>query len=84
MKKPKALHLAFNQEEPIIIVGDDKGGVNMFKLSNSLTQGSEEPVEDKKDDKDDDKKEKAPAKTPEELELEKMEKLISSLDKNVY
>ena len=39
IKNQKALHLTFNYEDPIILVGDDRGGVNSFKLSNSLRKG---------------------------------------------
>jgi hypothetical protein len=39
MKKAKALHVCFNNEDPIILVGDERGGVNSFKLSNSLFKG---------------------------------------------
>lgn len=46
MKKAKALHVSFNKEDPIILVGDERGGVNSFKLSKSLTQGPQKPVKD--------------------------------------
>ena len=36
-KTKQALHVAFNPVDPIIIVGDEKGGVVSFKLSKSLT-----------------------------------------------
>ena len=39
MKKAKALHVTFNSVDPIILVGDERGGVNSFKLSNSLRKG---------------------------------------------
>jgi len=39
MKKAKALHVSFNSVDPIILVGDERGGVNSFKLSNSLRKG---------------------------------------------
>lgn len=39
MKKAKALHVSFNKADPIILVGDERGGVNSFKLSKSLTKG---------------------------------------------
>ena len=57
MKKAKALHITFNYEDPIILVGDERGGVNSFKLSNSLHKG---PLVYKppKDDEDDGKEEK--------------------------
>lgn len=37
-KRAKALHVAFNDRDPIILVGDERGGVISFKLSKSLTQ----------------------------------------------
>ncbi len=49
MKKAKALHVSFNQTDPIILVGDERGGVNSFKLSKSLTKGPMIPAKD--DDK---------------------------------
>ena len=39
MKKARGLHVSFNPEDPIILVGDERGGVNSFKLSSSLYQG---------------------------------------------
>jgi len=36
VKRAKLTHVAFNTEEPIIIVGDDRGGVNTLKLSPNL------------------------------------------------
>jgi len=36
-KRAKALHVAFNYIDPIILVGDERGGVISFKLSKSLT-----------------------------------------------
>jgi len=46
MKKAKALHVSFNKVDPIILVGDERGGVNSFKLSKSLTKGPLMPVGD--------------------------------------
>jgi len=46
MKKAKALHVSFNKTDPIILVGDERGGVNSFKLSKSLTKGSSAPVKE--------------------------------------
>lgn len=36
VKKAKLTHVAFNEFAPIIIVGDDRGGVNSLKLSPNL------------------------------------------------
>lgn len=39
VKKAKLTHVAFNLVEPIVIVGDDRGGVNTLKLSPNLRVG---------------------------------------------
>jgi len=39
VKRAKLNHVAFNNTEPIIIVGDDRGGVNTLKLSPNLQVG---------------------------------------------
>merc|ERR1711907_327589 len=39
VKRAKLTHVAFNNAEPIIIVGDDRGGVNTLKLSPNLRIG---------------------------------------------
>lgn len=36
VKRAKLTHVAFSKSEPIIIVGDDRGGVNTLKLSPNL------------------------------------------------
>jgi dynein intermediate chain 1 len=81
MKKAKALHISFNAHDPIILVGDERGGVNSFKLSNSLRKGPLVYVPPKDQDEKD-----APTKIPtsEELEQEKMDTFLNSLDKQVY
>jgi dynein intermediate chain 1, axonemal len=72
MKKAKALHVSFNKEDPIILVGDERGGVNSFKLSKSLTKGPLMPAtpEDKV--------------TSQQLEEKKMEDFLNAQDKEVY
>jgi len=40
VKKAKLTHVAFNEFAPIIIVGDDRGGVNSLKLSPNLRQAT--------------------------------------------
>lgn len=72
MKDAVANHVAFNQEDPIILVGDQKGGVNSFILSKNLKKGPIQPT-----DKDE-------GKTSNDLEREKMEKFLGSQDKEVY
>jgi dynein intermediate chain 1 len=71
MKKAKALHVSFNKWDPIILVGDERGGVNSFKLSKSLTKGPEQPKEDEKH-------------TVIDLERMKMDEFLNSQDKEVY
>ena len=78
MKKAKALHVSFNLEDPIILIGDERGGVNSFKLSNALFKGplvytcpkDEEPPTD--------------IPTSQTLEEGKMNKFLDSLDKQEY
>jgi len=64
VKRAKLTHVAFNSVEPILIVGDDRGGVNTLKLSPNLRLGvvrtEETPAE----------------KTDEDLQVEKMERLL--------
>merc|ERR1711981_916365 len=56
----KALTLSFNYEDPIILVGDEMGGVNSFKLSTSLRQGPLVYVLSKEEKEDKDEKKKIP------------------------
>jgi dynein intermediate chain 1 len=39
VRKAKLTHVAFNTAEPIVIVGDDRGGVNTLKLSPNMRIG---------------------------------------------
>jgi dynein intermediate chain 1 len=69
VKRAKLTHVTFNSQDPIVLVGDDRGGVNSLKLSpnlRKLTPGQREdtPEED--------------IKTPQQLEIEKIEKLVLS------
>ncbi len=73
MKKAKALHVSFNFSDPIILVGDERGGVNSFKLSKSLTKGPLQPTKDED-----------AGKTPAQLESIKMEEFLGQQDKEVY
>lgn len=50
----KALKISFNYEDPIVLVGDEMGGVNSFKLSVSLRQGPLVYVPSKEDKEDKD------------------------------
>jgi len=72
-RKQKAYHVAFNWTDPIILVGDERGGVISFKLSNSLFRGPVEP-----------NPETDVGKTIQDMEIAKMEKYLNSMDKVVY
>jgi dynein intermediate chain 1 len=39
MRSAHGLHIAFNDTDPIMLVGDDHGGINSFKLSSALSKG---------------------------------------------
>ena len=71
-KRAKAYHVAFNYVDPIILVGDERGGVVSFKLSNSLFRGPIEPGENDV------------GKTIQDMEIAKMDKYLNSQDKIVY
>mmetsp|Transcript_126133 Transcript_126133/g.251914 ORF Transcript_126133/g.251914 Transcript_126133/m.251914 type:complete len:673 (-) Transcript_126133:117-2135(-) len=64
VKRARLTHVAFNDAEPIIIVGDDRGGVNTLKLSPNLRKGV---VRTEATD---------PNKTDHDLQIDKMEKLL--------
>jgi dynein intermediate chain 1 len=64
VKRAKLTHVAFNNAEPIIIVGDDRGGVNTLKLSPNLRISV---VRTEETD---------PKKTDEDLQIDKMEHLL--------
>merc|ERR1712046_161261 len=64
VKKAKLTHVAFNSVEPIVIVGDDRGGVNTLKLSPNLRISVV-----RTEDTD-------PEKTDENLQIDKMEHLL--------
>ena len=72
-KRAKAYHVAFNGIDPIILVGDERGGVVSFKLSNSLFRGPIEPDP-----------EVDVGKTTQDMEIAKMDKYLNSQDKVVY
>lgn len=64
VKRAKLTHVAFNNEEPIIIVGDDRGGTHTLKLSPNLRKTVER------------NEETDPSKTDEDLQIDKMEHLL--------
>mmetsp|Transcript_48962 Transcript_48962/g.116426 ORF Transcript_48962/g.116426 Transcript_48962/m.116426 type:complete len:664 (-) Transcript_48962:112-2103(-) len=61
VKRAKLTHIMFNESEPILIVGDDRGGVNTLKLSPNLRMGVLRTEETD------------PNKTDEDLQIDKME-----------
>mmetsp|Transcript_17419 Transcript_17419/g.31401 ORF Transcript_17419/g.31401 Transcript_17419/m.31401 type:complete len:668 (+) Transcript_17419:74-2077(+) len=63
VKRAKLTHIMFNDSEPILIVGDDRGGVNTLKLSPNLRL----PV--KREEEED----AGPKKSDEEMQIDKME-----------
>ena len=46
VKRARLTHVVFNPESPIIIVGDDRGGVNSLKLSPNLRKITPIPVKE--------------------------------------
>jgi hypothetical protein len=54
-----------------VLVGDERGGVISFKLSNSLQQGPCQPEE-------------GDTRTVKDLEIAKMEKFLDCQDKDIY
>jgi dynein intermediate chain 1 len=77
IKKAKLTHIIFNPVEPIILVGDDKGGVVALKLSPNLRQLT--VVESHKDPKTGDMKK--PPTDPDELKTWQQEELDAEVDK---
>lgn len=66
VKRARLTHVCFNRRDPILLVGDDRGGVNSLKLSPNLRRISE-PGEDE-------------TRTREDMEIEKVEKLLQAAD----
>merc|ERR1719181_1609910 len=64
VKRAKLTHVAFNNRDPIILVGDDRGGVNSLKLSPNLRRIITNDPEAEEQ------------KTQEQLEIEKVDKLL--------
>jgi dynein intermediate chain 1, axonemal len=68
VKRAKLTHVSFNQRDPIVIVGDDRGGVNSLKLSPNLRKVHEPRGEDGEILPHD----------PIQLQIDKMEKLLAA------
>ena len=71
VKRAKLTHISFNQSDPILIVGDDRGGVNSLKLSPNLRKiheprNAEGEIE--------------PGHDPIQHQVEKMKKLLQAAD----
>lgn len=86
VKKSKLTHVCFNKQDPIILVGDDRGGVNSMKLSPNLRKIM--PLPETKDDKGvaaaaatgKVSEAEALAKARQVFEMERMEKLLAAVD----
>jgi dynein intermediate chain 1, axonemal len=70
VKRAKLTHVCFNQHDPIVIVGDDRGGVNSLKLSPNLRKIHEPRNEEGEVIEHD----------PVQLQVDKMEKLLVAAD----
>jgi dynein intermediate chain 1 len=70
VKRAKLTHVCFNQSDPILIVGDDRGGVNSLKLSPNLRKVHEPRGEEGEILPHD----------PIQLQVDKMEKLLLAAD----
>ena len=69
VKRAKLTHVNFNQRDPILIIGDDRGGVNSLKLSPNLRKVHEPRGEDGEILPHD----------PIQLQVDKMEKLLQTV-----
>ena len=70
VKRAKLTHVAFNNREPVLLVGDDRGGVNSLKLSPNLRVIACNPEDTAPEE----------AKTQEQLEVDKVDKLLVASD----
>jgi len=70
VKKAKLTHVCFNNKDPIIMVGDDRGGVNSLKLSPNLRK-RHEPV---------DEEGKVTPHDTNKIQKEKLDKLLQAAD----
>jgi len=73
VKRAKLTHVAFNERDPIVVVGDDRGGVNSLKLSPNLrkrhlpTDEDGNPIE-------------LVGEPLRQLQIDKMERLLAAVD----
>jgi len=70
VKRAKLTHVSFNRSDPVLIVGDDRGGVNSLKLSPNLRKVHEPRAEDGQ----------VLVHDPIQLQIDKMEKLLQAAD----
>merc|ERR1711918_275134 len=78
VKRAKLTHVSFNERDPVIVVGDDRGGVNSLKLSPNLRKpgdGSPPPTEEEAA--------VMPKKTNEEIQIAKMEHLLEMVTETI-
>ena len=79
VKRAKLTHVSFNQRDPIVVVGDDRGGVNSLKLSPNLRKRhADDPGTG--GDGSDAKAVKGVPPADAALQIGKMEKLLLSVD----
>lgn len=75
VKRARLTHVAFNDSSPVLLVGDDRGGVNSLKLSPNLRRITPiPPVETAKGETP------APPLTRADVEIAKMDKLLAAAD----
>jgi dynein intermediate chain 1 len=82
VKRAKLTKVRFNSQDYIIVVGDDKGGVNSLKLSPNLRKIHVETL-DKMDKGTGNVEGGKPVMLPTLTQKEKMEVLLSSLDTKI-
>lgn len=73
-KNTKLNHVAFNPEQPIVLLGDDHGAVNSMKLSPNMRKKVPPEAEDGK----------TPEKRHFDSEVQKIEEFLNSIDRTVY
>ena len=74
VKTTKLNHVAFNPEQPIVLVGDDHGSVNSLKWSPNLRKKIPPDAEDGK----------TPEKRHFDAEMQKIEEFLNSIDRTAY
>jgi len=75
VKRSRNTHVMFNQHDPLIIVGDDRGGVNSLKLSPNLRLASNPVRQDNQIQTT-----SVPSPCLRHIQMENMERLLASVD----